>query len=92
MDSQKGINMLKVYYWDVCPHCHRAMEFLKKNNVPFEALDIEKQPEKIVKKVVEVNGGDDWVVPTMEYNGQWRPGQVINAKKLEADLKVWGLM
>lgn len=51
MDSQKGINMLKVYYWDVCPHCHRAMEFLKKNNVPFEALDIEKQPEKIVKKL-----------------------------------------
>ena len=92
MDSQKGINMLKVYYWDVCPHCHRAMEFLKKNNVPFEALDIEKQPEKIVKKVVEVNGGDDWVVPTMEYNGQWRPGQVCNAKKLEADLKAWGLM
>ena len=86
MDSQKGINMLKVYYWDVCPHCHRAMEFLKKNNVPFEALDIEKQPEKIVKKVVEVNGGDDWVVPTMEYNGQF------NAKKLEADLKAWGLM
>ena len=84
MDSQKGINMLKVYYWDVCPHCHRAMEFLKKNNV--------KQPEKIVKKVVEVNGGDDWVVPTMEYNGQWRPGQVFNAKKLEADLKAWGLM
>ena len=92
MDSQKGINMLKVYYWDVCPHCHRAMEFLKKNNVPFEALDIEKQPEKIVKKVVEVNGGDYWVVPTMEYNGQWRPGQVFNAKKLEADLKAWGLM
>lgn len=64
----------------------------QKNNVPFEALDIEKQPEKIVKKVVEVNGGDDWVVPTMEYNGQWRPGQVFNAKKLEADLKAWGLM
>ena len=91
MDSQKGINMLKVYYWDVCPHCHRAMEFLKKNNVPFEALDIEKQPEKIVKKVVEVNGGDDWVVPTMEYNGQWRPGQVFNAKNLKPTLKLGGL-
>lgn len=91
MDSQKSINMLKVYYWDVCPHCHRAMEFLKKNNVPFEALDIEKQPEKIVKKVVEVNGGDDWVVPTMEYNGQWRRDRYSMLKNLKPTLKLGGL-
>lgn len=57
-----------------------------------EALDIEKQPEDVVKKVVEVNGGDDWVVPTMEYNGKWRPGQVFDAGKLEADLKAWGVI
>jgi len=89
VDSQKGINMLKVYYWDVCPHCHRAMEFLKKNNVPFEALDIEKQPEKIVKKVVEVNGGDDWVVPTMEYNGGRDRYSML--KNLKPTLKLGGL-
>ena len=46
----------------------------------------------MVKKVVEVNGGDDWVVPTMEYNGKWRPGQVFDAGKLEADLKAWGVI
>lgn len=89
---KKRQNMLKVYYWNVCPHCHKAMEFLKSRNIPFEALDIEKQPEDVVKKVVEVNGGDDWVVPTMEYNGKWRPGQVFDAGKLEADLKAWGVI
>ena len=68
------------------------MEFLKSRNIPFEALDIEKQPEDVVKKVVEVNGGDDWVVPTMEYNGKWRPGQVFDAGTFEADLKAWGVI
>lgn len=86
------IHYLKVYYWNVCPHCHKAMEFLRSHNIPFEALDIEAQPEDVVKKVVDVNGGDDWVVPTMEYNGQWRPGQVFDAAKLESDLHAWGLM
>lgn len=84
--------MLKVYYWNVCPHCHKAMDFLKQNHVPFEALDIEKQPEDVVQKVVDVNGGDDWVVPTMEYKGKWREGQVFNADKLTKDLKTWGLL
>ncbi len=84
--------MLKVYYWDICPHCHAAMDFLKSKHVQFEALDIEKQPKKIVDKIIEVNGGDDWVVPTMEYKGKWRPGQVFNAKKLESDLRAWGVL
>ena len=84
--------MLKVYYWDVCPHCHKAMDFLKEHKIPFEALDIEKQPEDVVKKVVDVNGGDDWVVPTLEYNGKWRPGEVFNPEKLEKDLKNLGVI
>ena len=46
----------------------------------------------MIQKVIEVNGGDDWVVPTMEYNGQWRPGQVFDAARLEADMKAWGLL
>ena len=57
-----------------------------------EALDIEKQPKNIVDKVIEVNGGDDWVVPTLEYKGKWRPGQIFDAKKLESDLRDWGLI
>ena len=89
--KEKANFMLKVYYWDVCPHCHAAMDFLKSRRIKFEALDIEKQPKNIVDKVIEVNGGDDWVVPTLEYKGKWRPGQIFDAKKLESDLRDWGL-
>lgn len=84
--------MLKVYAWKVCPHCHRAVEWLEAHHIPFEYLDIEEQPPEVVRKVVEVNGGDDWVVPTLEYNGRWRPGKVFNAAEFEADLRAWGLV
>jgi len=84
--------MLKVYTWNVCPHCHAAVAWLKEHGIPFEELDIEQQPEDVVRKVIKVNGGDDWVVPTMEYHGQWRAGQVFDAKRLEKDLKAWGLI
>ena len=84
--------MLKVYAWNVCPHCRRTVEWLKAHEVPYEYLEIEEQPPEVVRKVVEVNGGDDWVVPTMEYNGRWRPGKVFDAAELEADLRAWGVI
>lgn len=83
--------ILKVYYWDVCPHCHKTMDFLREYKIPFEALDIEKQPADVVQKVVDVNGGEDWVVPTLEYGGQWREGRAFDAEELAADLKKWGI-
>ena len=73
--------MLNVYAWSVCPHCHRTIEWLKEHRIPFHYLEIEEQPK-----------GDDWVVPTLEYNGQWRPGQVYDPVKLEQDLHKWGLV
>lgn len=84
--------MLKVYAWNVCPHCRRTVEWLKAHEVPYEYLEIEEQPPEGVRKVVEVNGGDDWVVPTLEYNGKWRPGKVFDAAELEADLRAWGVI
>ena len=30
-----------VYSADWCPWCHRVMDFLKENKVPFEARDVE---------------------------------------------------
>lgn len=84
--------MLKVYAWNVCPHCRRTVEWLKAHEVPYEYLEIEEQPPEVVRKVVEVNGGDDWVVPTLEYNSKWRPGKVFDAAELEADLRAWGVI
>ena len=84
--------MLKVYYWDKCPHCRKTMEFLKNHNVPFLPMDIEKQPPDVMQKIIAVNGGDDWVVPTLQYKNQWHAGEVFNADKLTAQLKEWGLL
>ena len=84
--------MLNVYAWNVCPHCKKTIAWLEAHGIPFRYLEIEEQPEEVIRKVVEVNGGEDWVVPTLEYNGQWRPGQVFDAAKLESDLHAWGLL
>lgn len=83
--------MLKVYAAKWCPHCTLTAEYLTKNGIEFEYIDIETQPEKIVQKVIQVNGGDDWVVPTLEYNGNWREGRVFNEKELDQDLEKLGL-
>ena len=83
--------MLKVYaaYW--CPHCLATVNFLVKKKIPFEYMDIEKAEAKIVNQVIEVNGGEDWVVPTMQYEDKWRPGKVFNEEVLENDLKELGV-
>jgi mycoredoxin len=79
--------VLTVYHATWCPHCQHAIAWLKEKSIPFQLVDIERAEPAVVKKVVDVNGGDDWVVPTMEFNGKWRPGKVFNAVELESDLK-----
>ena len=70
-----------------------AIEYIPEDEQPAQPEDVpEEQPEEVVRKVVEVNGGDDWVVPTLEYNGKWRPGKVFDAAELEADLRAWGVI
>jgi mycoredoxin len=83
--------MLKVYAAKWCPHCTKTIEYLKKNNIEFEYFEIEEQSENTVQKIIEVNGGDDWVVPTLEFNGQWRAGKFYNEKELKSDLYKLGL-
>lgn len=83
--------MLKVYAAQWCPHCKKTIAFLNERGIPFEYCDIEKASDDVVRKVVEVNGGDDWVVPTLELNGKWRPGKVFDSAELEKDLKDMGL-
>jgi mycoredoxin len=78
--------MLNVYAASWCPHCRKTIEFFEENQIEYNYIDMETQPESVVKKVVEVNGGDDWVVPTLEYNGRWRKGKVFNAENLRKDL------
>ena len=84
--------MLKVYAVEWCPHCRNTIEFLKRRKIDFEYFDMDHQPEDIERKIIEVNGGIDWVVPTMEFNGKWRPGQIFNEEKLLKDLKDMGVL
>ena len=83
--------MIKVYSATWCPHCDKTVRYLKENGYEYIVFDIEKEPEEIVKKIIEVNGGDDWVVPTLEYFGKWRPGKVFNSDQLKKDLDDMGV-
>ncbi|MBC8439744.1 MAG: glutaredoxin family protein [Deltaproteobacteria bacterium] len=83
--------MLKVYAAKWCPHCTKTIEYLKKNKIEFQYFEIEKQSENTIQKIIKVNGGDDWVVPTLEFNGIWRAGKIYNEKELASDLKKLGL-
>lgn len=83
--------MLNVYSAKWCPHCQMTEKYLREKNIPFNSIDIETAPDEVLKKVIEVNGGDDWVIPTLEYNGAWREGKIFDALELEADLKKLGV-
>jgi mycoredoxin len=83
--------MITVYSAFWCPHCVRTEKYLKEKNIEFTSVNIETAPADVVRKVVDVNGGVEWVVPTIEYNGQWRRGKVFNAAELEKDLKAMGV-
>lgn len=83
--------MLTVYSAFWCPHCIKTEKFLKDKGIPFESVNIETAPESVVQQVVKVNGGIEWVVPTLEYDGKWRPGKVFKQAELEKDLKAMGV-
>ena len=83
--------MLKIYAASWCPHCTKTIDYLKKNSIDFTYFEMEMQPKETVDKIIEVNGGDDWVVPTLEFNGKWRRGKVYDEKELEADLIEMGV-
>lgn len=84
--------MLKVYAAQWCPHCRKTIEFLRKNKIEFEYYDIEEQDDATVRKIEEVNGGDDWRVPTLEYEGKWREGKVFDEISLRSDLTAMGAL
>jgi len=68
-----------------------TVRYLQEKSIPFTYYEIEEQPEDVIKKVINANGGEDWVVPTLEYNGKWREGMVFKRKSLEKDLKELGI-
>jgi mycoredoxin len=86
-----GKPVLNVYAASWCPHCRAAEAWLRENKIPFVRHEMEEQPPEIENKIIEVNGGDDWVVPTLEFNGAWRPGKTFDAEGLRRDLQKLGV-
>ncbi len=78
--------MLNVYAAEWCPHCRNTVAWLQMHKVEFQYHNIDAidaEGGELIRKIIDVNGGDDWVIPTLEFNGQWRPGKVFDAKDLE---------
>lgn len=84
--------MLIVYSTFWCTHCVKTENYLKDRNIKFKSVNIETAPKEVVQQVIEANGGVDWVVPTLEFNGTWRPGKVFKPAELEKDLKEMGVI
>ncbi|MCA1795769.1 MAG: glutaredoxin family protein [Desulfobacteraceae bacterium] len=83
--------MLHVYAASWCPHCTRTIALLQKHGIAYTWIEIEEQPEAVIEKIIQVNGGDDWVVPTLEYNGKWREGRLYDEMTLLSDLQALGV-
>ena len=84
--------MLRVFATSWCPHCRRTIRFLIKNHIDFCYLDIEYQQEETIREVIAANGGKNWVVPTLEFNGKWRPGKPFDQSGLMKDLQSMGVI
>lgn len=79
--------MLKVYGISWCPHCKKIVRYLVESKIDFQYFDMDGQPEDVVKKVIDVNGGHDWRVPTLEFQDQWIPGKAFSSSEVDEDLK-----
>ena len=86
------MNMLNIYTLGECPHCRKTIAFLVENRIEFVNFDMDEQPDHVVQKIIEVNGGEDWVVPTLEFDGRWRKGKIFDAQELTKDLQDLGVI
>ena len=85
-------NTLHIYAARWCPHCRAALKYLNESGIKFIEHDMDSIAPEDEKKVIAANGGDDWVVPTLECEGKWIPGKPFEKKRFEADLKTLGIL
>ena len=73
----------KVYTTTICPYCIMVKNFLKKNSVEFEEINVSKDEsakDHIIKKTGEMS------VPVTEFNGNFISG--FDTKKLKELLEL----
>ena len=71
-----------VYTADWCPWCHKVMDFLKENNIEFEAKDVDNKEN--AKEVIEKSGQTG--IPVTDIDGTIVVG--FNVPKLKELLKL----
>lgn len=74
---------VKIYSTSTCPYCTMAKDFLTKNNIPFENIDVGADPEA-GKEMIEKSG--QMGVPVLDIDGQ-----IIVGFEKEAVAKALGL-
>src|ERR1700674_2955296 len=56
----EGIMKVFLYTLSTCPWCHKAKQFFKKKQIPFDYVDYDLQPEpeqeKIMERMLELTG------------------------------------
>jgi glutaredoxin-like YruB-family protein len=72
-----------VYTAEWCPWCHKVMDFLKENNVEFEAKDVEDQAN--AKESMEKSGQGG--IPVTDIDGQIIVGFDVKKIKELLDLQ-----
>ncbi|MBI5179068.1 MAG: glutaredoxin family protein [Nitrospinae bacterium] len=77
------MDAVKVYTTTWCPDCRAAKRVLNEQGVPFEEIDIEKNPSAL-EIVIAAKGKR--VVPTLEYKGKYMDGNHFNQEKFEKEL------
>jgi glutaredoxin len=59
-----------MYTLSTCPWCRKAKQFFKENNIPFDYVDYDLQPEdeqeKIMEKMLKISGARSFPVVTIE--------------------------
>jgi len=75
---------VKVYSTPACPYCDMLKEFLKKNDVKFENIDVSKN-HKAAHEMIEKSGQIG--VPVTEIDGKIIVGYNVTALKEALKLK-----
>ena len=75
---------VKIYSTVACPYCHMVKEFLKKNNIKFEEIDVASNHEA-ANEMIEKSG--QMGVPVTEIDGKMIVGYNVQALKEALKIK-----
>ena len=74
-----------IYTTSWCPDCRAAKKFLQAKGLPYEEIDIEKNPEA-AGIVMKLNNGMK-KVPTLDIEGTIVSGDQFNPSRFEKELR-----